>query len=449
MATNTAMKWLLSSLLFLACACGAEEKTKDEEDEQEGQSFAYTCDVVVSDETCDKSLRPIVFVHGTLGSGDQFAHPAMLFGSNGYCQDRIVAVEYNSVDLLNPNRDIGPAIDAVVDEILAKTGQTQVELVGHSQGTGHCVAYLEDPARAAKVAHYINISGRTTIPVGVKALSLSSTNDLGGETHHAPGAELEVTMTMGEDHVDIASSPSAFVEMYRYLMGRDPQYTDVQCGDEQVTIEGLAETLGDNIPVTDGRIEVYEMGDSPRERGAPILTITPQAGGRAAPFTLQRGRQYEFKAIDGQDKLIGHVYFAPFKRSNRLVRFVSFSSNPLVSGVSTDPLKRGPHHVTIVARFLRGSFRRDLGQTLTINGAEILTDQVAGRETTTVGLFMSDQDEDGQTDLGVSYSFPFLFATDVFVDAREPAWIDLVTNGTTMKIPNWPSNEGLISLNLP
>ena len=71
----------------------------------------------------------------------------------------------------------------------------------------------------------------------------------------------------GEDHVDIASSSVAFVEMYRYLMGRDPQYTEVQCGDEQVTIEGLAETLGDNVPVTDGRIEVYEMGHEPRERG--------------------------------------------------------------------------------------------------------------------------------------------------------------------------------------
>jgi hypothetical protein len=40
-------------------------------------------------------------------------------------------------------------------------------------------------------------------------------------------------------------------------------------------------------------------------------------------------------------------------------------------------------------------------------------------------------------------------ATDVFVDAREPGWIELVSNGTTFKIPNWPSNEGLISLNLP
>jgi hypothetical protein len=38
-----------------------------------------------------------VFVHGTYGSGDNIGNVALLFGSNGYCQDRFVAVEYNSL----------------------------------------------------------------------------------------------------------------------------------------------------------------------------------------------------------------------------------------------------------------------------------------------------------------------------------------------------------------
>ncbi|MFT3923798.1 MAG: hypothetical protein QM778_14795 [Myxococcales bacterium] len=338
----------------------------------------------------------------------------------------------------------------MVNEILAKTpGQTQVELVGHSQGTGHCINYLSDPGRAAKVAHYINVSGETAVPAGVHALSLSSTNDLNAMPHHAPGAESTVTLMANEDHVDCASSTPAFVEMYKYLLGKPPQYTEIQCGDNEITVEGLGETLGDNVPVTDGRIEVYEMGDSPTERGAPVVTITPGADGRAAPVKLARGKQYEFKAIDGQDKLIGHVYFAPFRRSNRLVRFVSFSKNPLVSSLSTDKLVRGPNHVTMVARYLQGSFRHDLGQSLKINGTEVLNDQLAGKDTTTVGLFMSDQNQNQKSDLGATQLVPFLFASDVFVDAREPAWIELETHNVSMRIPNWPSDEGLISLNLP
>ena len=55
------------------------------------------CPVVVKDADCDKTLRPFVFVHGTYGSGDNFAHVAALLASNGYCPERIVAVEYNSL----------------------------------------------------------------------------------------------------------------------------------------------------------------------------------------------------------------------------------------------------------------------------------------------------------------------------------------------------------------
>src|SRR6185503_18482438 len=62
-----------------------------------GPGGADSCPVVVKESDCDKSLRPFVFVHGTYGSGDNFAHVASLMGSNGYCQNRIVGVEYNSL----------------------------------------------------------------------------------------------------------------------------------------------------------------------------------------------------------------------------------------------------------------------------------------------------------------------------------------------------------------
>src|SRR5258708_18910963 len=55
------------------------------------------CPVVVSAAKCDKNMRPIVFVHGTYSSGTDIAHMASLFGSNGFCQDRFYAIDYDSV----------------------------------------------------------------------------------------------------------------------------------------------------------------------------------------------------------------------------------------------------------------------------------------------------------------------------------------------------------------
>jgi len=139
------------------------------------------CPVIVADADCDTSKRPIVFVHGTFGSGDNIANVAMLFGSNGYCQDRFLAVEYNSLGG-NPIADL----DALIDKVLAETGADKVELAGHSQGTMHCGTYMSDPARAAKVAHYINYSGRTA-PDGIPTLSISSNNENAGRSDSVVG----------------------------------------------------------------------------------------------------------------------------------------------------------------------------------------------------------------------------------------------------------------------
>src|SRR4051794_31812418 len=55
------------------------------------------CPVIVSDSACDKTQRPIVFVHGTYASGDDIANIALLFASNGFCPERFVAIDYNSL----------------------------------------------------------------------------------------------------------------------------------------------------------------------------------------------------------------------------------------------------------------------------------------------------------------------------------------------------------------
>ncbi len=476
------------------------------------------CATVVNEADCDKTLRPFVFVHGTYGSGDNFENVAALLGSNGYCQDRIVAVEYNSLGD-NPGNDCSTTdagslqgcgkIDAVVSQLLADNPQfKQVDIGGHSQGTEHCGIYLG--LHPEKIAHYINFSGTPDVK-NVQTLSLSSLHDLGGHPNHAttstgsicpapgdagapeagvagdgggstdggsadggppPCNVTQVTFT-NQDHFAVAASKDSFVQVYKYLNGKDPQYTTVQCGADPVTIEGLSETFADNVPVT-GKIEVREI-TTPRALGAPDRVIIPDANGHFTA-TIKRNVYYEFAGYGSNGKLVGYQYFTPFKRSNRLVRFLSPASSSdgatvdgvkngggLIASASTNKATRDPNSSTVIAQWLGGAFRQDLGASLKVNGSEVLTSQNAGDEAFmtsalaggVVGLFLEDKNKNGMSDLGLVDSTYFIAFTDVFIDAKTPNQVqlsftagseDTAVVGDTVVISNWPSSGALMNV---
>jgi pimeloyl-ACP methyl ester carboxylesterase len=408
-------------------------------DSGSGDVASSTCSVEVRDVDCNKSERPIVFVHGTYGSGDNIANVALLFGSNGFCQDRFVAVEYNSLGG-NPQAKL----DGLIDKVLADSGQDKVELMGHSQGTRHCYDYLADPVHAAKVAHYVHLAGgaRPAPPAGVPTLSLASNSDTLLGAAGVSGAERSIVFET-QDHFAVASSAESFVAIYNYLRGQDPKYREVQCGAAMVTLEGISESFADNIPVP-GTLEVHLLGDSPRERGAPTASLTIGADGVIAPFQVQRLVPYEFRALDLAGKIVGHQYFAPFLRSNRLLRFLGPSTG--LARIVTDAVVKDDRHVAVVGRYMAGAFRKDLGDSLTADGVEVLNDAIAAAATSTVGLFMFDANLNGQTDAGALTAYavtPFVKGTDVFLQATTPAFIEMKLNGKTLKVPNWPSaSEG-------
>jgi len=425
---------IFGCLSTLAAACGSGE-TKP------STSNAVTnCPVVVNDADCDKSQRPIVFIHGTFGSGDNIGNVAALFGSNGFCQDRFLAVEYNSL-----GGDPLAQLDAIIDQTLAATGLDKVDLMGHSQGTRHAYTYLSDPAHAAKVAHYVHLAGgpQAAPPGGVPTLSISSMSDTIATAVGVTGAEKTVVL-QDQDHFAVAASTPTFVAIYNYLRGKDPQYTEVQCGEDPVTIVGISETFGDNTPAP-GRVEIYELGTAPRDRGAPVATVTIGADGVVGPWMAKRLQAYELKGFDATGKQIGHSYFSPFKRSNRLLRLLVPSSG--LTKAVTDAIVVDDRHTAITARYIAGAFRKDLGDSLTVDGVEVLNDQIAVASTSTVGLFLFDANLNQQTDggsLAAYASTPFVKGTDVFMQASTPAFVQLKLNGKLLlQIPNWPSaSEG-------
>ena len=65
-------------------------------------------------------------------------------------------------------------LDALIAQLQLETGRPQVDLLGHSLGTFVSQTYLATPARAANVAHYVNIDGGSAAapPGGVPTLAL-------------------------------------------------------------------------------------------------------------------------------------------------------------------------------------------------------------------------------------------------------------------------------------
>jgi hypothetical protein len=441
---------LILPLALVLSACGSDDG--DSNDQPGPVDTMEGCDgVVVSDAECDTSLRPFVFIHGTFGSATEVSNIAQLMGSNGYCQDRFVAIEYDSL----VERDPAARLAELVDAVIADTGFDQVDLAGHSQGTGHACTYLEDPARKAKIANYINFSG-VCHGHGVPTLSLSSENDLVPGGVHPTGDNVTTVTHTEEDHVAIAGSRLSFIEVYKYLYGEEPQHTTVQCGQNPVIMDGKVVTFGDNVPRANSKVEIYEidqLADTPQERGAPVMTINADANGHVRA-ELKRNVLYELKVSDADGTHLGYGYPPPFKRSNYLFRMLTPSTNPTIADGTTGQVVRGPNHVGLVFRYVAGALRPDWGNSLKIDGEEVLNAVNSPRDASRVGLFAYDGNTNQQTDLGLVFELSFVGATDVYVPASPPRWMQIEwTNeenrSITMKVPNWPSSESLASINLP
>jgi pimeloyl-ACP methyl ester carboxylesterase len=493
------------------------------------------CAVVVSAKNCDPNTRPIVFVHGTYSSGTDIEHMAALLGSNGFCQDRIVAVDYDSVtasptigtggidspgvDCTAPNMPTGCGkIDKVVNDMLAKFPQfKQVDLMGHSQGTFHCGNYIA--AHADKIAHYINFSGVPQVGA-VQTLSLSSLRDLNvpgfPPPHHAQGNSIcafqlqedggvepvvpdgglpesgvseggvseagtgedggagcnvkQVTL-IHQDHFAVAASKESFIQVYQYLTGKDPMYTDIQCGDDPVMVEGLAESFADNQPVN-GNLEIRPVGNTPRDATTTTMMIPGDPTGHFGPVPLTRGVQYVFTGHDKNGKIVGWQYFTPFMRDNHLIRLLSPASSSdgapngigaLVAGQSTDHAVTSATTTVAVVRWAQGGFRQDLGASLKVNDVEMLTSDNSGLaagmsmqlQGGVAAIFLEDANKNGKTDLGLPYSTTFIAFTDAFLSAAHPGFINMTfTAGSedpqTVKVPiaidNYPSSQGLVAV---
>jgi pimeloyl-ACP methyl ester carboxylesterase len=426
------------------------------------------CPVMVNDADCDKTRRPIVFVHGTVANGESFAHPALLLASNGYCPDRIRAVEYHSL-IAAPCADGAAtcafsldreatyagaklAIDQAIAKLLAETGADKVDLLGHSQGSGHGSRYTgENPD---KVAHYVHLAGGQleVDPGGVPTLCLSSTGD------RPVTCKTTQNFTFQDetlDHAAVSSSTESFVEIFKFLNdGKVPQYDTVQCGDP-ITLEGRAPTFGDNTFLPGSKVEVYELETTgnPTMRGAPTKSFEIGADGNFGPWEAHRGATYEFKLVPppGDSRRPRHIYMQPFTRSDRLLRF-NFETKDSTASATSKQVNYADSHAVFVARRRQKAFLfgRD---TLTVDGFAAINELNAAARTVTCALYLYDKSltelpgpGDGVSMGGSIIKGTFVNSADVFMPSSPPAFMKVVFNGVTTLVPNWSSGSGGMSL---
>jgi pimeloyl-ACP methyl ester carboxylesterase len=224
-----------------------------------------------------------------VGSGAQFESQQMRFASNGYPQRLISVLEYDSTFAVNTREEVYGKLDALIARATRRSGRPKVDVLGHSLGTSIMQEYLATPERAARVAHYVNIDGRTAAapPGGVATLALWAGVGTPGRT--IAGAA-NVTIP-NQTHVQVATSAESFAQIYRFLRGRRPETTRIarEKGD-RVRLAGRAVLFPQNAGAQHATLTVWKLRAASGKRAGrrPAARKRLSGNGSWGPFKLER-----------------------------------------------------------------------------------------------------------------------------------------------------------------
>lgn len=415
---------------------------------------------------------PIVFVHGGAGSGAQYGSVARRFVSNGFPADRIRTFEYDSSSAAAVAG--APAgLDAFIDAVRAEYGVERINLVGHSLGTTVSTAYLSDPLRAAKIAHYVGVDGRSIPACGVGDPDLDcmgifrgSTGDVGGNNVYLNGTQ---------SHVEAATSPESFAAQFRFFTGREPATTlIVPEPPGQVEIAGRAVNFPQNTGTDGATLLIWQVDPATGERAGrtPVATLDIGPTGAWGPVAVNGQQHYEFELLRADTDLVLHLYYQPFIRSDYWVRLLSVApGSPTLLNTLTGP----NHAAAVVIRYREfwtthpggpqdvleiATTSASRGDQAPVNALQnVLSDGIAVGASA-IGLHLHDNPADGVSSLALIPYFgtvSFQNGADVYMPAAGPpdgtiTFRSLPRGDTAraqvLNTPNWASDAHRISVNL-
>lgn len=399
---------------------------------------------------------PLIFVHGGAGSASQFESQAMRLTSNGYPQQYLFALEYDSSFRVDTLTAVHTRLDDLITRVQAETGADKVDVMGHSMGTYVLNGYLSSSAaRAARIAHYVNLDGYSapSQPGGVPTLALWAEIGEGGFV----GDAINVTIA-GQTHVETATSAESFAHLYEFLTGKAPRTTAIRESRRPfVSIAGRAVLFPFNIGVDGARLDVYELDGATgqRLRNYPKAIFEIEASGEWGPFFGWKGAYYEFVIVrEGQEH---HIYKQPFLRDDHFVRLLT---SPIGGGVGANVDTAPGQTNLIISRDREFWGERPLGNdVLTVNGISVINAANSPFSNRTNVLYLFDQGNDQLSDLEQPipyfHGLPFITGNDLFLPASEHAdgriRLTLTPRGKNgalqvLNVPNWPSSEHRITV---
>jgi pimeloyl-ACP methyl ester carboxylesterase len=387
----------------------------------------------------DKSILPIVFLHGFAGSASQFDSQAQRFVLNGYPPNKLHAFDHDGASLTTTAFEA--PLDQLISGLLTEFGVTQIYLIGHSRGTFLANGYLGNAARAKKVAKVILLDGAGC--------------SLGGSV---PCDTPNQSNLPGQSHVEVSTSPESFKRQYKFLLGKEPTVVDIVAQQEPVLISGRAVNFPANTGRSGATLNVFELDENGQRAGAALKTQPVDTSGNFGPLLVSPTKRYEF-ALTLENGVVQHYYFQNFLRSTKFIRLLSGPIDS-PSRVNTNT---GPNHAALTLMRMREWYTTDTmkivvsraaGETSVPNAitADVANDKIA--------IYLhDDKATPGMTTLKPLPYFPgqpFQTGLDVFMPAaEEPDGTITLTNQPrgnaskpqVLKFPNWASSKHSITVN--
>lgn len=398
---------------------------------------------------CDNKHLPIIFIHGFMASGDTYAKQIQRFKERMYCSDRLFVFDWNSVGGNGKKTD--SLLSTFINEVLAKTGASQIDLVGHSAGGGLGRGYLIDSVNAAKVAHYIHLGSRkwfyeySWFP-NRKCLNIYSDADkimgsMGGDVEGAVNLKLK-----DKDHYEVATSMETFQAMYKFLNDNNIT-TDAYAIFETIKIGGKALLLGDNKPLLNAKVNIYRLNEKSglRLSQKPDAAFITDTQGTWGTFAASRKHHYEIELIpeDITERTISY-FFETFQDPDELVYLRGIPKASMISAM----LGKIPNSIdqSLIIIYSANKAMLSGRDSVTVNGTPITSPLLTPASRTVISSFIFD-DGDNKTSGNALKQFsisPFLGGVDISLPVNTKNGHVLFYNGRKLVLPAVSSKQRIL-----
>jgi lipase/uncharacterized protein/lipase (class 2) len=400
--------------------------------------------------------RPVLIVHGFESAGSNFASQAMRFESNGYPHSWVEEIDYDSTAATGNSTEVDKQIEEAITALKQRTGKSQVDLIGHSEGTSVSYSYLTEGEKAAErrasVAAYVNMDGQEKNP-GVRTLALwaERSGPTGPEGRHMVGAE---NVTMADmTHVQSSTSAQSFQQVFKFFRGKLPKHDLV--AQKSIQLAGKALEFPQNSGLAGDTVQIWPLNsEGKRTTKTPLASFTitdPSTGGGAwGPVAAKAGVRYEFALIKPTRTL--HIYMEPFVRSDYAIRLLG--SAPLENYTGKQPKSSG----AVMIRY-EEYWGNEPGQNdeLLINGLNICTETLCPWKKLVNAYFAFNWEGKEESTLKedpVTSALPFIQGAQVYIPAASPpnATVKYQLKSRlggglrTLNIPNWESTTDQVTI---